>query len=363
MLIKKIIHQLTLLTLLTVLPAFQCLAEFTDTDWNMEFNDHCGFPKTEGDYKSVKWANDGPNKFLRFELRKNDAGLCEKDDRKRRSSSFRERAQVLQNNTLERDKKYSLEFEVRFVKGFHGIGERFLTLDQTTEGDPYTGVCNGPIPLSLAASSGLIYIQIIKSGPPISSPGLKHERVLKSGGKQNFGEWIKFKLVLDTSKNSKVSIYRNGKLMLDGHPFLIKNCAELNFSAGIYRYGGYNDTSIVNFDKFKLKTIEEDRLKTSVIAGREVKNNTLRYKNEAGDFVSFNILDTENFSTRYKISGFPGYDNTEVVKVVGGISISGGRPYSPHHRHLQTTIDPGNQAKLKTFLTKPLGSSVTYQVQ
>ena len=185
---KKVIHLLTLLPLLIVLAAFECLAEFTDTDWNMEFNDHCGFPKTEGDYHSVKWAKDGQNKFLRFELRKNDAGLCKKDDRKRSASSFRERAQVLQNNTLERDKKYSLEFEVRFVKGFDGIGERFLTLDQTQEGDPYTGVCNGPIPLSLVASNGLIYIQIVKSGPPKSAPGLKHERVLKSGGKQKFGE-------------------------------------------------------------------------------------------------------------------------------------------------------------------------------
>ena len=73
---KKVIHLLTLLPLLIVLAAFECLAEFTDTDWNMEFNDHCGFPKTEGDYHSVKWAKDGQNKYLRFELRRNDEGLC-----------------------------------------------------------------------------------------------------------------------------------------------------------------------------------------------------------------------------------------------------------------------------------------------
>ena len=74
-------------------------------------------------------------------------------------------------------------------------------------------------------------------------------------------------------------------------------------------------------------------------------------------------MDREKFSTRYKISGFPGYDDAEVVKIVGGIGISGGRPYSPHHRHLHTTIDPSNQSKLKTFLTKPPGSSLTYQVK
>ena len=131
---KKITHQLIHVLLLTVLAACECLAEFTDTDWNITFYDNCSFPETDGKYETVKWVTEGENKFLRFELRNGDKGECSSDDRERHGAPYWERAEVKQEEMLERNKKYSLDFDVRFVKGFQGERETFFQIHQGVRG-------------------------------------------------------------------------------------------------------------------------------------------------------------------------------------------------------------------------------------
>ena len=136
---KKVKHHLILVLLLTVLTACECLAyekgdQFTDTDWNLTFYNNAGFPVTDGEYQSVKWVTEGKNKLLRFELRNGDKGECSSDDMERAGAPYWERAEVKQDTTLERNKNYSLDFDVRFVKGFQGERETFFQIHQGVSG-------------------------------------------------------------------------------------------------------------------------------------------------------------------------------------------------------------------------------------
>lgn len=177
---QNVTHRLTLLMLLTVLTACECLAEFTDTDWNLTFYDNCGFPVTDGKYQSVKWVTNGKNKFLRFELRNNDKGECSSDDMKRHGAPYWERAEVKQETVLERNKKYSLEFEVRFVRGFQGERTTFFQIHQYTKG------CSvGPPLMFKAFSQGFL-------GLFLKQP--KGLPVRHFVGPLDIGEWIRFKV-------------------------------------------------------------------------------------------------------------------------------------------------------------------------
>jgi len=241
---QKLTRRLILLMLLTVLTACECLAEFTDTDWNLTFYDNCGFPVTDGEYQSVKWVTNGKNKFLRFELRNGDKGKCSSDDVKRNRAPYWERAEVKQKFILER-KKYSLEFEVRFVSGFQGERETFFQIHQY-----HSGCSVGPPLMFKAFSQGML-------GVFLKQPEGQHFRHFV--GPLDIGEWIRFKLIFNTAGDSEVSLYKNKRIHFEGQPFHIKDCGEPHFKFGIYRPGddefGGNTTSIVDFDKFELKVI------------------------------------------------------------------------------------------------------------
>jgi len=246
---KKITHQLIVVLLLTVLTACECLAEFTDTDWNITFYDNCGFPVTDGEYQSVKWVTEGKNKLLRFELRNGDKGECSSDDMERHGAPYWERAEVKQDTTLERNKNYSLDFDVRFVKGFKGEREAFFQIHQGVSG------CRvGPGVMFKTFSQGFLAIYTRNPDDP------NGRKIRGLVGQVVMGQWTKFKLVFDTSDNSEVALYKDGKLQIEGQPFQIDDCGEPHFKFGIYRPGddefGGTKTSIADFDKINLKIIK-----------------------------------------------------------------------------------------------------------
>ena len=226
---------------------------FTDTDWNLAFDNYAGFPVPDGEYQSVKWVKEGKNKFLRFELRNGDKGVQYNDQHKRswdRSGApWWERAEVRAKNVLEADKKYSFEFEVRFVKGFNGDRENFFQIKNET------GACT-PAPLMFRASQGFLKITTQDS---INAWG---PRIWRLAGQVVLGRWTKYKLVFDTSEISEASLYVNGKLQIEAQPFPpIGDCGGTHLKFGIYRGGnggrwGGNETSIVDFDKINLNVIE-----------------------------------------------------------------------------------------------------------
>ena len=54
---------------------------------------------------SVRWVMEGENKFIRFQLRDKDKGLCGYDRRARHGAPYWERAEVKQTNIQKRNKK------------------------------------------------------------------------------------------------------------------------------------------------------------------------------------------------------------------------------------------------------------------
>ena len=151
---------------------------------------------------------EGKNKLLRFELRNGDKGECSSDDMERHGAPYWERAEVKQDTTLERNKNYSLDFNVRFVKGFQGERETFFQIHQGVSG------CRvGPGVMFKAFSQG--FLAIYTRNPDVPS----RLNIMRKAGQVVMGQWTKFKLVFDTSDNSEAALYINGKLQIEGQHF------------------------------------------------------------------------------------------------------------------------------------------------
>ena len=77
--------------------------KYIDSDWNMTFYNHCGFPSSKGKEQNVKWVEKDENKFLRFSLYNGQVGKCSNDHKKRKKGEpYTERADIKQWSKLEK---------------------------------------------------------------------------------------------------------------------------------------------------------------------------------------------------------------------------------------------------------------------
>ena len=112
---KKLLPVLPVLVL--ILFGLTSAKAANDKDWNVNFYDNCGMPK----YDSMRWIEEGGNKFIRFQLRDKDYGQCSTDRAARHGAPYWERAELKQNSKLSPNTKYQVRFKVRFVQGFKNL--------------------------------------------------------------------------------------------------------------------------------------------------------------------------------------------------------------------------------------------------
>ena len=103
--------------------------KYIDTDWNMTFYNHCGFPSSKGKKQNVKWVEKDENKFLRFSLYNGQVGKCSNDHKKRKKGEpYTERADIKQWSKLEKGFQYEISFRLRIVEGFKSKREKFFKI-------------------------------------------------------------------------------------------------------------------------------------------------------------------------------------------------------------------------------------------
>ena len=142
---------------------------------------------------SVKWIKKGKNKFIRFQLEDRHYGGCDTDRMKRFGTPYRERAEVMQTNSLKRNTKYELEFTVRFVEGFAGDRETFCQMHA------FNKHCKKTFPpLMFKISQGRLLLAALRQG---GSGHINYYTNLKIN--DLLGKWSLFKLKFDTFFKSK----------------------------------------------------------------------------------------------------------------------------------------------------------------
>lgn len=247
------------LLILTIQPIGYANA-VSDSDWNISFYDNCGMPSRN----STQWLKEDGNRFIRFTLNDKDKGNCSTDGFSRDGAPYWERAELKQSNRLYFNKKYELTFQARFIEGFLGDKENFF---QIHAHDPSCRQARPPVMLKFQRGSLLLAIshksvRYKKSSNHYSSTPIE----------DLIGKWTKFKLVFDTSKSPKISVYLNEKKISEHVGMYIHPCGAPHFKFGLYRPGNrYHPVarSVVDFDKFQLKVLDKD-FRRPVTAEREL---------------------------------------------------------------------------------------------
>ena len=239
--LQENIHRVMIMKKIFVILSFLILSgcqttggmEGIDKDWNVDFYDNCGLPKD-----SLKTIEEDGNKFLRFQLKSGQKGLCQSDRKKRSGADFWERSELKQSNHLDRNNIYEIDFKVRFIDGFKARHETFFQIHQSRNG------CRGKPLVMLKVRRGF----------------LGHFTINIDDFK---GNWINFKMILNLVDMS-YALYIDDKLIQE-RPITrrINGCSRPHIKFGIYRGGYYrsdgslvpNDTSIIDFDDMKVKKL------------------------------------------------------------------------------------------------------------
>jgi hypothetical protein len=244
------IFRLAFLTVLvfTIQPIGQANA-VSDSDWNISFKDDgCVMPSIN----STKWLTEDGNRFIRFTLNDKDKGNCPTDRVSRDGAFYWERAE-LKSERLYFNKKYELTFEARFVEGFLGYNETFFQIHA------HNTPCWARPPAMLKISTQRIELHVLKQNATKRGGFAEHKTQLWI--EDLIGDWKKFKFVFDTSKKPKISMYIDENIIFDDLSYWIQPCGIPHFKFGIYRPGNEPSPiprSVVDFDKFQLKVLDED---------------------------------------------------------------------------------------------------------
>jgi hypothetical protein len=226
-----------------------CSAQaFSDPDWNISFYDNCGLPS----WNSVQWISEGHDRFIRIKLSHNDIGLCKSDRIRRHRASHWERAELKQQGSLDRNQAYELTFSTRFMEGFVGDRETFFQIHAYKGGS-----CNASPPIMMKITGKKILLAALRKHKGSERRG--HDIHLAADSIEKlYGKWIKFKLVFDTSKNSKVTIYQDGRMIFKNVGFWIQSCGSPHLKFGIYRPGSKLNLhrSVIDFDDFELEAVD-----------------------------------------------------------------------------------------------------------
>ena len=211
---------------------------------------------------SVRWIEKGKRRFLRFQVEDKHYDGCSTDRMVRHGAPYWERAEVKQINSLTKNVKYELKFQVRFVEGYAGNRENFWQMHVTNS------PCNIGPAIMIKISDGKLMLAARKNR--------KSKRTGRYSGSNNhystvtiddlLGKWNIVKMLFDTSENPEVSLYLNNKEIFSDIPYRIETCGVPHFKFGIYRPGNKskkNNRSIVDFDKIKLSLLGASQNKNS----------------------------------------------------------------------------------------------------
>ena len=228
--------------------------KYIDSDWNMTFYDHCGFPSSEGKKQNVKWEEKDENKFIRFSLYNGQVGKCSSDHKKRiKGEPYLERASIKQWSKLKKNSQYEINFRFRIVEGFKSRKEKFFSI--TSKG-------------SNKCSKTLLFLQFSGKKNPkglrlrlldLTNNQRPHKRykLEYEGSKiqvpKLINKWTNLKFLINFDQNdAKLDLFFNEEKIASGLKFDVP-CNDINMSIGLERHGSSKKKhalSVIDYDKF-----------------------------------------------------------------------------------------------------------------
>lgn len=228
--------------------------KYIDSDWNMTFYNHCGFPSSKGKKQNVKWVEKDENKFLRFSLYNGQVGKCSNDNKKRKKGEpYTERADIKQWSKLEKGFQYEISFRLRIVEGFKSKREKFFKISSKS---------------SNKCSKTSLFLQFSGRKNP---KGFRLHLLDLSNNKETFkkykleynhskiqvhklnNKWTNLKfLIRFKEKDAELDLFFNEEKIVNRFKFDVP-CNDVRMFVGLERHGSSKKKhalSVIDYDKF-----------------------------------------------------------------------------------------------------------------
>lgn len=232
--------------------------DFADSDWSHSFFKNCATPNAA----SLVWAEHHGDRALRATLEPGDPGQCRSDSGPRNGARYWERAELRQRGDLAVGTRHDIRFQARFLQGFNGNQETFFQLHG------WSDTCAAQ-PLVMLQFDGRKFKPMILQAPDQALNGrpgrpargaLAHIRSDEAQDRLSLehlrAQTQRFRLVADLRQDEPtVTVYLNGRAVVDKTPVYLPPCATPHIKFGIYRPGGQNPhTSVVEIDDIRLRS-------------------------------------------------------------------------------------------------------------
>lgn len=228
----------------------------TDTDWNWSGDSSCGFPRSD----SVQWIEEEGRRFVRFQLRDGDIGLCPTDNDPEHGEEYgkpySERAEwsgpAFQND----GRRYHISFDVRFVQGFDQdqlTATFFQIKDCPTSRVPVMAKLGGWHKDTGGRAKFGFSLGTLSDNPQY------HGQFINTDPVDNM--WHRIDAYYQTGESHSLSVELDGMVVLPLTEFAnVFDCGRPKFHIGIYRAGDEdgNSHSIVDYDRIRIDPISDD---------------------------------------------------------------------------------------------------------
>lgn len=230
-----------------------------DNDWNVSLYANCTLPRTEDGVSAGSGiAIDGDRKLL-MTLQAGQIGGCSTDNMARHNAPYWERAELRQRGHMSLGRAYSISFEATFQEGFTGRQETFFQIHG------WNGNCTAYPPLMLFFSGGYLNVWALRNvgqnagSEWLSSQSGRHYAVQTRNVSIHdlMGQPARFEIRFDTREEGRLSVYLNGRSVVENASLEYASCAKPHIKLGVYRPGGSSShTSAVIFDDITIQQID-----------------------------------------------------------------------------------------------------------
>ncbi len=197
---------------------------------------------------SMQVMQQGGVPFVRFTIADGDIGGAPTDNDPTHNRIFdrrySERAEIRTEDTLQRNSRYEITFEARFVEGFFGDNETFFQI--------HTGQ-KPPLMFFFRQFGRTHLLANVLQGCERTcghndQPEYQRLKAIFPRSRM-LGRWHQYRVVLDTSNRGRMSIYLNGAPLFEHQPVTFPSQHRPYLRFGVYRSGSEdgNATSVVDY--------------------------------------------------------------------------------------------------------------------
>jgi len=213
----------------------------------------------------VKTILQNNTEYKQFVLNNKDIGCWSGDKGPRHGAPYWERIEYAQRDTLSKEKRHVIEFNIKIEEGFKGKSENFFQIHNYTNSNAkiqYNSKTNLHVypSLMLKFDSGILRADFLKNENSHVKELVK-KNVKLADVENYYNKFHNFKIILSNLNEEKsfglITIFINGDKIFSEYPTFFPSAGTPRIKYGIYRPGNENGNNVSKILYSKIEVISE----------------------------------------------------------------------------------------------------------